>query len=262
MSYKFDHAWKRERERLAQIEMALDPWTHRAIETTSPKNGWRCLEVGAGGGSIAAWLCERVGPSGHVVATDIETDFLEALDAPNLERRRHNIVSDPLEEDHYDLVHARAVLDHLPERDAVIFRLVAALKRGGWLVIEAADFSSVRAVGQSEEDAAFFDRAFASMIKVWRQAGADAIYGRRLGLVFRSAGLKRVSVEGMLMEWGADHPLAGLYGMTFQRLKEPALAAKALDADAFERLTTLMRSPQFRAISHTMFSVCGQKPLD
>ena len=31
--------------------------------------GWRCLEVGAGRGSMAVWLAERVGPRGGVVAT-------------------------------------------------------------------------------------------------------------------------------------------------------------------------------------------------
>jgi hypothetical protein len=35
--------------------------------------GWRCLEVGASGGSIAEWLCGKVGPHGRVVATDLQT---------------------------------------------------------------------------------------------------------------------------------------------------------------------------------------------
>ena len=46
--------------------------------------GWRCLEIGAGRGSMATWLAERVGPAGQVVATDIDTRYLERLDLPNL----------------------------------------------------------------------------------------------------------------------------------------------------------------------------------
>ena len=61
--------------------------------------GWRCLEVGAGAGSIAGWLADRVGPSGQVIATDLDTRFLEQQARPNLEVRRHDVVRDPLETD-------------------------------------------------------------------------------------------------------------------------------------------------------------------
>src|SRR5262249_20305982 len=44
--------------------------------------GWRCLEVGAGRGSMAVWLAEQVGANGHVVATDIDVTYLGRLDSP------------------------------------------------------------------------------------------------------------------------------------------------------------------------------------
>ena len=57
--------------------------------------GTRCLEVGAGGGSVAFWLAEQVGQSGVVVATDLETDFLEseASSHPGMEVLRHDITA-------------------------------------------------------------------------------------------------------------------------------------------------------------------------
>jgi tRNA A58 N-methylase Trm61 len=55
------------------------------LESLGVADGWRCLEVGAGGGSIAEWLCRRVGRKGAVLATDLDTRFLYALDFPNLE---------------------------------------------------------------------------------------------------------------------------------------------------------------------------------
>jgi len=51
----------------------------------------------------------------------------------------HNIVADELERDAFDLVHTRAVLVHLAERDIALDRLVAALKPGGWLLVEETD---------------------------------------------------------------------------------------------------------------------------
>jgi trans-aconitate methyltransferase len=55
--------------------------------------------------------------------------------------RLHNIVTDPLPEASFDLIHARLVLVHLPEREKVLARLMAALKPGGWLVDEEFDSS-------------------------------------------------------------------------------------------------------------------------
>jgi len=97
---------------------------------------WNCLEVGEGGGSIAKWLCERVTSTGHVLVTDIDTRFLEQLRLPNLEVRQHNIVTDPLPERAFDLVHARLVLAHVPERNMALRKLISVLRPGGWVLLE------------------------------------------------------------------------------------------------------------------------------
>jgi hypothetical protein len=84
-----------EDRRLGLLEEIFDPVSRR--RRSGVQAGWRCLEVGAGRGSMAVWLAERVGPSGGVVATDIDVSYLERLDARNLEVRRHNILEDSLD---------------------------------------------------------------------------------------------------------------------------------------------------------------------
>src|SRR5215471_5660110 len=76
--YAYDHAWSEERVRLAGLEAALDPGTNAHLLRLGLGPGSRCLEVGAGGGAVAFWLAEQVSPGGSVVATDLETDFLES----------------------------------------------------------------------------------------------------------------------------------------------------------------------------------------
>ena len=108
--YSFDNAWENARRRLRGIEARFDPGTIRHLEAIGVDDGWHCLEIAGGGGSLTEWLCRRVGPRGHVVASDLDTRFLEALDCANLEVRKHNIVTDALPEGAFDLIHTRMVL--------------------------------------------------------------------------------------------------------------------------------------------------------
>ena len=104
-----------ERERLALLTQFADPITARRLTDLGVGPGWRCLDVGAGSGTVARRLAERVGREGRVVATDMSPRFLGGHGLPNLEVRRHHILEDELEPAHFDLVHCRALLMHLPD---------------------------------------------------------------------------------------------------------------------------------------------------
>lgn len=77
---------------------------------------------------MAGWLTHRVAPSGRVLATDIKPGRIPQ--APCLDVVQHDIVREPLTESAFDLIHARLVLLHLPERLAVLAKLVHALRPG------------------------------------------------------------------------------------------------------------------------------------
>jgi ubiquinone/menaquinone biosynthesis C-methylase UbiE len=69
--YVLDNAKEQAGERFASLESCLDVLTTRQLSEIGVAAGWSCLEVGGGGGSIARWLGDRVGPAGQVVVTDI-----------------------------------------------------------------------------------------------------------------------------------------------------------------------------------------------
>jgi trans-aconitate methyltransferase len=121
-------------------------------------------------------LCDRVGERGAVVATELDTRFVEALDCPNLEVLRHDVAVDDLPDRHFDLIHERAVLLHVPSREEVLKRLVAALRPGGWLLCEDTDFSTF-VYGSPTES---LRKAAAAMIRFLRSTGAEPNYGRHL----------------------------------------------------------------------------------
>jgi hypothetical protein len=95
--YVFDNKAPETEQRFGALETLFDPVSIRALEPYVVA-GSHCLEVGGGSGSIARWMSQRAGDSGRVLITDIETRFLGGITAPNIEVRRHDIASDPLEE--------------------------------------------------------------------------------------------------------------------------------------------------------------------
>jgi hypothetical protein len=118
MTYALPNAAELARQRLAALEQSYDPASFRRAEALGVGPGWTCLDVGAGGGSVARWLADRVGPSGRVVATDLDVRFL----GPPLEVREIDVRTGELEPAAYDLVHTRLVLLHIPEREQVLTR--------------------------------------------------------------------------------------------------------------------------------------------
>jgi SAM-dependent methyltransferase len=99
---------------------------------------------------MALWLAEQVGPSGEVVATDIDVTYLQRLEVPNLEVVEHNILDsplEPLEPGSFDLVCMRFVLAHLSGRqEAALKRIVQCLRPGGWLIDEDGDWGTTAPV--------------------------------------------------------------------------------------------------------------------
>src|SRR5690348_6607184 len=96
----------------------FNPATFRHLEAAGVGEGWRCWEVGAGGPSIPRWLAQRVGPTGSVLATDIDISWLDP--DGGFQVTRHDVALDPPPGTGFDLVHARAVLMHVPGRDRAL----------------------------------------------------------------------------------------------------------------------------------------------
>ena len=252
--YVFDAA---SQARIQAAEELLDEGTIRLLTRLGVGEGWRCLEVGAGGGSIACWLGEAVGPTGGVVATDIDVRALAARTQPNLEVRQHDVVRDALEES-FDLIHARLLLEHLPEREAILDKMVAALKSGGWLVIEDVDYVSgvpIGQVGSTEHQ-----RTQAMRLQEFARRGVDSYFGRHLPERLRARGLVSVGNEGRVWVMEAGSPGARWFKLSLAHLRSQLVGPDLLSDAEVDQMLRLFDEPGFSAFSPIIVGAWGQKP--
>lgn len=183
--------------RFDALSELFDPSTFRHLRDVGLTAGWRCWEVGAGGPSVPRWLAGQVGPQGRVLATDIDVSWARHAAGSTIEVRRHDVAHDPPPPAAFDLVHARLVLVHIADRDEALRRMVAALRPGGWLVLEDADPAmqplSCPDVRGPEDELA--NRIRAGFRDLMAERGADLAYGRKLPRLLRDAGLLDVAAD-------------------------------------------------------------------
>jgi ubiquinone/menaquinone biosynthesis C-methylase UbiE len=252
--YVLDNSWQKTRRRLELLEGALDRVTFRRLQALGVGAGWRCLEIGAGAGSVCAWLASEVGKSGRVTATDLDTSFIEPLAGPNLSVLRHNVVADELPETAFDLIHARWVLMHIAQRDKVLPRLVAALKPGGWLVLEDPDDYPTAATAPGP-----CARAWEATAQVFEELGAQVRWARGLPTYLQQQGLDEIGAETAVQLFAGASPLAEFWQLTWLQLQERMLAAKLREQELADAMAQLADPKQWFYGAATV-TAWGRKP--
>jgi SAM-dependent methyltransferase len=246
--------------RLAAIAELFDPVTHRHLDATGVAEGWRCWEVGAGGPSVSAWLARRVGPDGSVVASDLD---LSRFGEPpvGVTAVVHDVTSDPPPGGPFDLIHARLVLVHLPERERVVATLAGALRPGGWLVLEDADprlqpLACIDERGPDEELANKLRAGFRSLLA---DRGADLAFGRTLPARMRAVGLVDVTAD-------AWFPVTGPVGavlerVTLEQTREGLVAAGLASEAEVDRQLTNLDAGRLDLTTAPLVSARGRRPV-
>jgi SAM-dependent methyltransferase len=240
-----------ERERLALLEQVCDPLTTRLLDEVGVKDGWRCLDVGAGAGSVSKIIAERVGPKGSVLAIDLDTRLLEGLAGDVIEVRCHDLLADPVGTD-FDLVHSRHVLMHLSSRLAALTCMVNALRPGGVLAIGDVSMGDVHIPTGNPA----WERAWSATLDVMVSVGWDPMYGHRLAGDLEALGLADVSAEETHSYQRGGSPMARLLADSMVRLRE-RMHVSPSDFDEAQRV---LRDPSIGLSMPTLVMASGRKP--
>jgi SAM-dependent methyltransferase len=246
-----------ERARLSLLEEYHDPLTVRQLDAIGVGEGWRCLDVGAGAGSVTLMLAERVGSTGSVLAVDLDTSLLDELASDRVEVRRSDLMSDELPQGAFDLVHARLLLMFLSPRLGASTRLVSAARPGGWVASLAPDFTTVAVSPTS----IVWHRVWSQFLDAAMAAGWDPGYGGRLQADLRAAGLTDVNADYITRCYPGGSIPSRLLSLTVERLRERMIRLGA-DSDEIDEARRLIEAPGNTITSPTSCIVHGRRPRD
>lgn len=259
-SYSFDNDDPEASDRHRYLSAILDEATFARLGSLGDLTGRRCLEVGAGGGSVAAWLARRAGPGGRVVATDLNPRHMTPHEGYTV--LRHNLVTDPVPAGPWDVIHSRLVLMHIPQRREILHRLAAELAPGGALVIEdwfTATGSLVLAAPDPETEALV--NAYQEMLigRILPANGTDPSWAGQVHAAMLAEGLVDVDTRIEARSWPGGTPGALLIAANIGQLRDQFLAA-GFPAAGLDRLGELAADPRLVLRSNYTYATIGRRP--
>jgi ubiquinone/menaquinone biosynthesis C-methylase UbiE len=256
-AYALDSAWHAERDRLDSLTRLYDAGTLEVVDRLGITGGWRCLDVGAGTGSLAVRFAELVAPTGSVTALDVDTRFLDPLASEHLHVEQADVTSDRLPDGEFDLVHARLLLEHLPQREAVLGAMARAAKPGGWVLIEDFDWSTAFMV---DPPSATHDKVARAIRELFMSHGYTPSYGRQLPRALANAGLTDVGTRAQAVQVAADRE-AGVpqWELLAEQFGPALLAAGLVDHDDLDAFHALWHDGETICFSPLMVSAWGRR---
>lgn len=245
--------------RFAALSDLFDGATERHIDTLGIGPGARCWEVGAGGPAVPRLLARRVGPGGHVLATDLEVSWIDEV-PPVVEVRRHDVAADEPPAGGFDLVHARLVFTHVPERAAALHAMAAALRPGGWLLVEDFDvalqpLACPHPLGADEERA---NRVRAGFVDLLGHRGVDMRFGRSLPDRLRELGLTGVAADASFPV--ALPAAARLEAANVTQVHDGLIAHGHATAEDLDAHLVVLASGRLDIATPPLYSCWGRRP--
>jgi SAM-dependent methyltransferase len=104
--------------------------------------GWRCVDVGAGGGDVSVALAEMVGRDGRVYAVDSDPAARDEVARAAAAAAHAQVIAltqageDLSLPEEVDLAFCRFLLLHVLDPIVVVRKMAASVRPGGWVVVQ------------------------------------------------------------------------------------------------------------------------------
>lgn len=256
----------RERSRLHDQAGTLEELLH--YDTVYPADS-KVLEAGCGVGAQTVFLA-RNSPGARITSVDISPDSIgqaKALAADhgitNVEFRVANIFNLPFPANSFDHIFICFVLEHLEKPVEAMAALKNVLKDGGTITVIEGDHGSTYFYPESEEAA----KAIQCLVDLQKKAGGDALIGRRLYPLLKSAGFDSITVSPRMVyvDSSKPHLVEGFTRNTFtamvEGVEERVISTGLMDAAAWEKgIRGLYRAAESDGVfCYTFFKAVAKK---
>ena len=185
-------------DRLQILSRARWPETAALFGRAGLAPGMNAIDLGCGGGNVTLEIAALVAPA-QVIGIDMDDVKLALAREAAATRGLSNVRFQAMNLNHwhedaaYEVVYARFVLQHLSQPKEMLRRMWEAVRPGGVLIVEDADFDGW-ACHPSRPGFEFFTRTYAEVI---RRSGGDHTIGRKLYAYFLEAGIGRPEVKAI-----------------------------------------------------------------
>jgi SAM-dependent methyltransferase len=255
--YMLDNASASEYKRLDLMSRILDPWTRGYLTALGVGEGWQCLELGGGNGTVTQWLCETVG-SGGVTAIDANPVLLDLIPAQNLSVQEMDVRTGELRRESYDLVTCRAMLHQIAEdAPAVLEKMAGAVKPGGWLLVQEPDFHLAPTT-----EPEVWSRTWNGLIEWGHGNGIDWLIGRRLPSMVAALGLGHPEAKTDVQNIRGCDRGALYFQLFFAEVRDRVVQAGHLDATTLDAASALLDDPTYWTQCWMMTAVWVRKRLE
>jgi SAM-dependent methyltransferase len=250
-----------ESERLRKLEALFDPRSQAFIKKIGLRKGHSILEAGAGRGGLLPWLWETVGEWGHVTAVDLKTRFIDHLQQANLEVLEGDLTDLDLGKEKFDIIHERYVLTHIADYRNVLRKMMAALKPGGWLLLEDADFSAARLAAATPQLGKAFKATIQARNLLFGKKRIDFAFGRHLGKLLDQFGFMNIQEEAYAPLDRGGNGTAEIMRLSTLQLWDQYLETEAATEEDLQSFVQLAGDPNHAAVYYSTISAWGQKPI-
>ena len=251
---------KRQADELASESEAL-------LDRVQLRPGDSAIDLGCGPRGIIELLHDRVSPGGRVVGLDsdplhvamaselVASGGLDDVEIVQADARRTGLPAGS-----FQLVHARTLLATVPEPAQVLTEMVRLARPGAW----------VASLEPDAEHSIYYphhkvlDRLRELFVVAFTRNGADPLIGRRLGQLYRQAGLEDVGLEARAGLYPPAHSRRTVVADLLRALRPQLLALGAADEAELDSLDATIREylddPDVVAMPNLTFLAWGRKP--
>lgn len=256
-------------QELQRLQFQHSVWGHitrKFLNRLGVSEGWRCLDAGAGPGLVSMDLRDIVGEKGEVTALDPSEFYLNWLREQASRRGWTNIrclqgtaEQTAFASGYYDIIFVRWVVAFVPDVEAFLTKLFAALRPGGVIAIQDYYYEGLSLYPQGGvcDSMADFVRAY------YKFGGGDAYVAGRIPAFFSKHGLQLVDFTPNCLAGGSTSAIME-WAHGFFPVHIPIMAEKGIitrrQADAFlDDWNSHRRNPDMLFFSPLVVDVAGRR---